>query len=252
MSIRRAITFDFHDTLASCDRWFELEVCTLPEKVVGSLATRELNGDTLTDLEAIRSTYRALRTEIVGHGREMDALAGVRETLRRLGLSADDDALIAVIDDLMHEALNDVRPKPGAVETVTSLHEAGFALGVVSSAVHHPFLLWVLDAFSILPLFQTVVTSASAGFYKSRPEIYQRALDDLAVDPDMACHVGDSVRWDHLTPKSLGMRTILVSTRPLKLDATDPHPDLHLPSLLDSTGAIAEVVAGSSTPTIAR
>lgn len=250
MSPRRTITFDFHDTLASCDAWFELEVRSLPGSVVERLAAGTIQGGPVPTAEAIMTTYRDIRGEIVGHGIEMDAVAGVEETFRRHGLRADRDAVAGVIDDLMRGALEGVRPKPGSIETVRSLSDEGFTLGVVSSAVHHPFLLWVLEAFAILPLFATVVTSASAGFYKSRPEIYHRALDDLGADASSTCHVGDSLRWDHLMAKSIGMRTVLVSTGKLELGAEQPAPDLHLSSLVNSApeiSAVAIATARSST-----
>jgi len=247
MPKRRAITFDFHDTLASCDAWFQLEVRSLPSSVVRRMLDRTLLSGAIPSEDEIDRTYRGLRAEIVGHGVEMDAVAGVEETLRRHGLDADRQTLARIIDDLMREALDDVRPKPGAIETVRALSAEGYALGVVSSAVHHRFLLWTLDAFAILPLFATVVTSASAGFYKSRPEIYRQALDDLGVDASFTCHVGDSLRWDHLMAKSLGMRTVLVSTGTLDLEPQQPPPDLHLPSLVDAATAISAAAMLRST-----
>lgn len=244
MPRRRAITFDFHDTLATCDQWFELEVRTLPAEVVGRLPSEHRTGGPLPTVEVITSTYRELRGEIIGHGVEMNAVAGVVETLRRLGVSAGQGWIARIIDDLMRETLNDVRAKPGAVETVTSLHEAGFALGIVSSAVYHPFLIWVLERFAILPMFQTIVTSASTGFYKSRPEIYQHALRNLDVSAAETCHVGDNPRWDHLMAKSLGMRTVLVS--PKGWERSQVAPDLHIHSLVDAAPSIA-AIAGSTT-----
>jgi len=252
MSKLGAITFDFHETLASCDTWFELEVRTLPASVVRLMPSGALSGGTIPNEGVINDAYRGLRTEIVGHGIEMDALAGVEETLRRLGLHGDRAIVRTIIDDLMRDALVDVRPKPGAIETVRSLSAQGYTMGVVSSAVHHPFLLWVLEAFAILPLFATVVTSAHAGFYKSRPEIYRRALDDLGVDAVDACHVGDSLRWDHLMAKSIGMRTVLVSSKQPELEAEQPAPDLHLRSLVESAPAISAAASTSSTSTNGR
>jgi len=243
MSTSHAITFDFHDTFASCDRWFDLEVRLLPSEVLTRLPAvsgadgRSPNPDDAT------AAYRSLRGEIIEHGLEMDALAGVLETFRRVDISVDERSTAAVIDDLMRESLTDVRPKPGAVDTVRALHAAGFSLGVVSSAVYHPFLLWALEAFAVLPLFGTVVTSASAGFYKSRPEIYQRALADLDVPPEHACHVGDSFRWDHLTPRAIGMRTVLVRPDPAAHEEGQPEPDLHLPSLVDAAPSIVTAAA---------
>ena len=250
--MRRAITFDFHETLASCDAWFELEVRSLPAAVVRRMPDGTLLGGAIPGEDDITRTYRRLRAEIVGHGIEMDALAGVEETLRRHGLHADRDAVGSIIDDLMREAFDDVQPKPGAIETVGTLSAEGFLLGVVSSAVHHPFLLWTLEAFAILPLFAAVVTSASAGFYKSRPEIYRRALDDLGVDVSSTCHVGDSFRWDHLMAKSLGMRTVLVSPGKLELEPQHAPPNLHLPSLVDAASAISAAAMMSSTPPTGR
>ena len=249
MQRRRAITFDFHDTLATCDRWFDLEVRSLPALVLERLSPADIWSRPIPSGELLTSTYRALRAEIIDHGVELDALAGVVETYQRLGLNVDQAPLADAVEGLMREALIDVRPKPGAIDTVTTLHEAGFTLGVISSAVYHQFLLWVLDEFSILPMFRTVVTSASAGFYKSRPEIYRRALLDLEVDAESTCHVGDSARWDHLMAKSLGIRTVLVTPKDFEADRGQPAPDLHLRSLVGAARAIegVAVAAGEGT-----
>ena len=243
MATRGAITFDFHDTLASCDRWFDLEVRSLPWEALDRVADFRDAGEGAVDPQRVTATYRELRGEIVGHGVEMDALAGVVETFRRLGIGVPPASLLSVIDDLMREALADAAPMPGAIETVRSLHEVGFRLGVISSAVYHPFLLWVLEKFGILPLFSSVVTSASSGFYKSRPEIYRRALADLNAEASSACHVGDSVRWDHGMAKSLGMRTILVTSKAVDVGGGQPAPDLRLTSLVGAAGAIHALAA---------
>jgi FMN phosphatase YigB (HAD superfamily) len=79
---------------------------------------------------------------------------------------------------------------------------------VVSSAIYHPFLEWTLERFGILDAFEMVITSASCGFYKSRPEIYQHALDALSIAPDELVHIGDSLVYDVTTAGSLGVRTV--------------------------------------------
>ena len=238
MSTLSAVTFDFHDTLASCDRWFELEVRSLPAEVLGLLVDSGALVGPMPDREVVTTAYRDLRGEIIGHGIELDASACLVETYRRVGLEVHDATLAGPIDMLMREALTDVEPMPGAIETVRSLHAAGFKLGVVSSAVYHPFLTWVLGGFEILPLFRTVVTSASAGFYKSRSEIYHRALADLDTAASSSCHVGDSLRWDHQTAKSIGMRTVLVTAKDIGSDDDLPAPDLLMTSLVGAADAI--------------
>ena len=240
-----AITFDFHNTLASCDRWFALEVRDLPGAVLDRVRPGLPAELDVPSGDEVTATYRALRGEVIEHGVEIDAVAGTLETLRRLGIEVREGQVQPAIDDLMRGALVDLRPMEGALETVRALHADGFPLGVVSSAVHHPFLEWSLASFGILDLFTTVVTSASAGFYKSRPEIYQRALDDLGVDAASSVHVGDSHRWDHVTPSALGIRTVLVSSAGA-VDPSGPLPSLALSTLVDAAKPIADLARGGS------
>ena len=105
-------------------------------------------------------------------------------------------------------ALDGARPVPGAVETVRAIHHAGIAVGVISSAVYHPFLEWTLSAFGIRDRIAAVVTSASAGYYKSRPELYWHAADLLRVAPRRVVHVGDSLRFDVGGASRAGMGTV--------------------------------------------
>jgi FMN phosphatase YigB (HAD superfamily) len=84
-----AITFDFHNTLIHCDPWFDLEVTELPAEVARALlgaGHAQFGADRRTEMTAV---YRALRAEIIAHGNELDATAGVLETFNRMGYVAD-------------------------------------------------------------------------------------------------------------------------------------------------------------------
>ena len=234
------VTFDFHNTLATCDTWFDLEVRSLPWRV-----HERLNGHARSPLSAagkdeIDRAYRALRAEVMAHGEEVDALDGVVETFRRVGVSHPSDRVSEAIDDLMRSALSDLSPRPGAVQVIMELHERGHRLGVISSAVYHPFVEWSLERFGIGPAFSAVVTSASAGFYKSRPEIYQVALNQLESSPGSAAHVGDSFRYDHLTARSAGLRTVWLADEATALPE-GPAPDIRITSLAGAADAIAQL-----------
>jgi FMN phosphatase YigB (HAD superfamily) len=124
------------------------------------------------------------------------------------------------------------------VETVRALHDDGIRLGVVSSAVYHPFLEWSLEMFGIASAFTTVVTSASAGFYKSRPEIYRRAAEHLGVSPNRIVHVGDSLRFDVGGASRAGMGTVWLQHRERREDERKFSPDLTLSTLTDSAAAL--------------
>jgi HAD superfamily hydrolase (TIGR01509 family) len=204
----RAVTIDFHNTLAWCDRWFALEVRELVPEVLRALGPAHgVNVDSAL-LDRARREYRTLREAIIASGDERVALDGTLATLEALGLAFPRERVAAAIDDLMRAALDEVRPMPGAIEAVRALHGRGLRCGIVSSAVHHPFLEWTLERFGLTAAFASVVTSASSGYYKSRPEIYQTALRALGVAPGEAVHVGDSYRFDVQGARRAGLRTI--------------------------------------------
>jgi FMN phosphatase YigB (HAD superfamily) len=194
------VTFDFHNTLVRCDPWFDLEVHTLPIKVGEHLG--------LHNPERVRETYRGLRREIIEHGREMDAVAGVVEAWARLGESLPVHDVSDVVDEQMSALVHQAQLIDGAADALLRLSSAGFTLGVISSAVHHEFLEWSLECLGVRNQFVEIVSSAKIGFYKSRTEIYELTYKRLGAQPQHSVHVGDSWRFDHLTGQAAGLRTI--------------------------------------------
>jgi putative hydrolase of the HAD superfamily len=207
----RAVTFDFHNTLAECDEWFQLEVRELVPSLLDWLAARGGAPVTQEDRDEAVRHYRSLRLEIMDHGVERDAYDCAEDVLGLLGHVVDSETVRLGIDDLMRAALAGSAPVSGVIEAVRELCEHGIELAVVSSAVHHDFLEWSLEKFGIRDCFSFVVTSADCGFYKSRTEIYTHTLDRLNVDPADAVHVGDSFRYDVETATRAGMRTVWFS-----------------------------------------
>jgi HAD superfamily hydrolase (TIGR01509 family) len=245
-----AITFDFHNTIAQCDEWFDIEVRGL---VSGFLRWKSTDRGITFDSETLWSAdeaYRQLRQSVREHGNELTAEACVATILDELNLAYSDEEIARGINELMLPALASTAPIPGAVETIRELKEAGVALGVVSSAVHHPFLLWTLERFGIGREFDDVTTSASAGFYKSRPEIYWSALTALGARPEESIHIGDSHRYDVGGARKAGMRTVLITTEHIDPDVA-PLPDLTLESLVESAPSILELFNRPSSNTVA-
>lgn len=228
----RTITFDFHNTLVECDPWFQIEVRTLVSDVLRywhDLGEIDVPEAVLVnaDLE-----YRRLRLAIHGHGHELPADRSVRMILDRVGFNLSWDAIDIALDAIMREAMTSARPVPGAPETVAALAEERISLGVVSSAVHHDFLIWSLDRFGMLAAFERIITSASCGFYKSRPEIYWSALDELSAQPEQSLHVGDSLRFDVGGAAMAGMRTAWYQRPQSKeVPTAELAPDLIIPTM---------------------
>lgn len=237
-----AITFDFHNTLVTCDAWFELEVRSLASAFLRWDAERR--GGTASDAELAEAdgAYRGLRREIVEHGVEEPAERCVSRVLVNLGLQVDDDVIAAGVKSLMRATLGEATAMEGAVETIRALRAAGVPLGIVSSAVYHPFLEWSLDKVGIRDAFSDVTTSASAGFYKSRPEIYWHACERLGVQPAATVHVGDSYRWDVGGAQRAGLRTVWVAGDGAASHDDGVAPDLTLASLVRADTALLNVL----------
>jgi FMN phosphatase YigB (HAD superfamily) len=238
----RAITFDFHNTLAACPEWFELEVKTLPSAFLqwwGEARERTLPPAALTEADG---RYRQLRREIMEHGNELTAEACLETVFTAMRLDVPEDAVAAGVSRLMRQALVGAAPVPGAVAAVHAIHDAGVPVGVVSSAVYHPFLEWTLESFGIRQAMRVIVTSASAGFYKSRPELFWHAAQVLGSAPEQMVHVGDSLRFDVGGASRAGMGTVWLRHDGSAQDDEPFMPDLTLTTMEASAPEILDVL----------
>jgi FMN phosphatase YigB (HAD superfamily) len=220
MTPPRAVTIDFHDTIAIAPAWFALEVRQLPGLVVSALAdagviaspghplSRERMEHVGPRMERAAQIYRALRADIQEHGREQDALSCVQHTLRTMDIAVPDSVVQPAIDDLMAAVRAGAEPRPGIQEAIRTFTEAAIPLAVVSNAIYHPFLEWCLTDWGLRDAFTAVITSASCGYYKSHAGIYRCALDALGAVPNETVHIGDSYRYDVEAAHRLGMRTV--------------------------------------------
>ena len=221
-----AITFDFHNTIALSDAWFQVEVFDLVGSYLRWRAAED--GDIASEhlVAEANAVYRSLRQAIHHHGHELTSEESIDIVLRRLGIEESPARIEAGSVAIMRETVASAAPVPGVVETIEALHSAGIPLGIVSSAIHHPFLGWCLDAFGLGGRFSSIVTSASAGYYKTRPEIYWIALRQLDADPARSVHIGDSFRFDVICGRRAGLRTVwFARTDPTKPPVDAPPAD---------------------------
>jgi HAD superfamily hydrolase (TIGR01509 family) len=239
---RLAITFDFHNTLATCPEWFELEVRHLPSAFLRWWSDRDGRRLAPGVLDEADARYRQLRQEIIEHGNELTAEACLEHVFASMRLHVSEDEVRSGVADLMRRALAGAAPIAGAVATVREVHQAGVRIGIVSSAVFHPFLEWTLESFGVRDAFDVVITSASAGFYKSRAELYVHAAELLGATPDRMVHVGDSLRFDVGGASRAGMGTVWL--RGDRIEPEDPsiRPDLVLTTLVEAAPRILTVL----------
>lgn len=237
---RNAITFDFHDTLIHCDEWFELEIRRLPSAFLEWHA-RTTGAWLAPGIGAsVDRLYRQLRVSIIQHGHELTAERCLATVFERAGVVVGDDEIAEGVHELMCAALPVARPVDGARELVSEIHAHGIPLGIVSSAVYHPFLVWCLDRFEMSEAFGAVTTSASSGYYKSRPEIYWETLAVLEARPAGSVHIGDSLRFDVGGASAAGMRTVWLNSAGKHPDGIVP--DLDLRTLVGAGGSVISLI----------
>jgi HAD superfamily hydrolase (TIGR01549 family) len=202
------VTFDFHNTIVDCDEWFQLEIRDLPVRVLERIDPGALRQHTP---ERITSTYRELRQAVMASGKEIDALDGVMRVMADFRIGIDRFKAASAIEQLMRDASRHATPITGAVEAIQNIAANGIQVGIVSSAVYHPFLEWTLERFGVADDLAFIMTSASSGYYKSDPEIYRAAMRTVGSDPVHSIHVGDSAKWDVWSAQQAGMRAVWFS-----------------------------------------
>jgi HAD superfamily hydrolase (TIGR01509 family) len=237
-----AITFDFHETIAHCDQWFQLEVHRLPSALLTWWATESGQKLDLNLAAVADAAYRRLRLSIHRHGHELPAERCLFTIAESLNIPMTMPEIERGVHDLMRSALDSVTPVQGVIETIARLSNSGIGLGIVSSAVYHPYLLWTLQRFGIDHHFAWVTTSASAGYYKSRPEIYWQAIARLGATPASCVHVGDSLRFDVAGAKRAGLKVVWLNHS--SSDAGPNQADLTLTTMCGAATPLIDLLNG--------
>ncbi len=207
--MKQAVLFDFHNTLATCDAWLELEIHTLAKNTLIELAIRGWIEDVTEErgTEAVQR-FRRLRAAVRRDGVEISAVDGTQRVLKEMGYDSNMLPVGEVVESLEYALLPSVAMVPGADDLLVALHERGCKLAVVSSAGLPAFVERALEQMGLHRYFSTVVTSAGEGIYKSNPEIFRVAASKLGVSPGQAVHIGDHPVYDVQGAKRAGLSAI--------------------------------------------
>lgn len=127
-------------------------------------------------------------------------------TIERFRLNETPEAVMAEWDDMAHEAYATmVEAKPGAVEYLTYLHDAGVKLGVATSltpSLREPAMKHV----GIFDFFTTITSVDDVhGIGKDQPDVYLLAASRLGAEP-CECVVFEDILPGIRSAKSVGMR----------------------------------------------
>jgi HAD superfamily hydrolase (TIGR01509 family) len=159
-----------------------------------------------------------------------------------LGLPGEGPALMAELHErVMEEALQDVEPRPGAVDLVLALRAAGIPVAVASNSPRD-FLDRVLHTGGVAELFAVTVAGDEVPNPKPAPDIYLEACRRLGADPAASVGLEDSPTGA-AAAKAAGLYVIGV---PYLADMAVPAADRIAGSLAD---AVVHEACGLAAPT---
>ncbi len=194
----RAVLFDAGNTLLFLDY---ARMAPAVADAVGHPLTAA--GLETVAVEAARSMERREGTDRDRAGRYLESLfrlAGVPES----GMPLVRETLFRLHQERHLWATR----RPGTLEALERLQQAGLVLGVVSNSDGRA--AEGLAAAGLLGYFALVIDSELVGFEKPDPRIFQAALSQLGLQPDQALYVGDLYEIDVIGARAAGLDVILL------------------------------------------
>jgi putative hydrolase of the HAD superfamily len=216
--VLEAVLFDWGDTL--------IEFAYDPELVAaGHRAGLEAIGQgDLPNLDELTAHFREEYEPLFwapGTVEEIEYPGLVRRLLGEFGIEVDDEELGRFLE-AEHIAWDPARRLAANTHALLdSLRDRGLKTGLVSNAFDPGWLLHRdLEQEGLAPRLDVAVFSSEVGLRKPHPEIFERALGELGVEPEAALFVGDRLYEDIRGAAELGMTTV----QALWFRA-DEHPD---------------------------
>jgi HAD superfamily hydrolase (TIGR01549 family) len=218
-----AVLFDLFDTLLileSNEAYYKPSLKRLHEYLVKSGVN--------VQFDVFERVYFEVRDEFYSESRESleepHFNVRVSQTLKKLGYeyTTSDPLIIGATMAFAEEFMHYVSLDAEALDVLQKLH-GKYKLGLISNFAI-PECGWkLLDKYGLRQFFDIVIISGEINRRKPSPEIFQKALTILDIEPSKVVFVGDMPDLDVKGPKSVGMKTILIKRRPI--ENIDAKPD---------------------------
>lgn len=164
---------------------------------------------------------------------------GLREMLKFLRAELPPPSYQRVLD-FFESYKTPPLPLDGAVAAIQDLAQH-YPLALISDTAWTPGwrLREILEEYEILKCFRVLIFSGEVGRTKPHPEMFQRALAGLQLQPQECLHVGDLQRTDVASAKAAGMRAAWVC-RPVYAgkQQKDHSPDVVVRSVAEVAKAL--------------
>jgi len=228
----KAIFFDLGETLVTQNIENNLVTMKALKKISKILPLRKSSSELFKLYREGYKVNEAFRTK---HHVEIPIQAWMVQLLRRaLGREPEDGFVEDAIRIIVSARAENAVVFPDSKPLLEKLSKRRIKLGIISNVSSHDVAVEILRKVDLLEYFDTVVTSAFVGIRKPDPGIFLYALMQFKLQPREAVIVGDSERHDVWGGAITGMKTVLVSKRPV----TDSLADYHFNTLAQASGTL--------------
>jgi putative hydrolase of the HAD superfamily len=156
--------------------------------------------------DAYGAPYERFREEWTSSFRERNTgpiEANLRSVATALAVEPDFDR---VLEWRLAWTRRSLVPRPDAVPTLQTLRARGQKLGLITVCSQEVADVW--DETPFAGLFDSTVFSSSVGLSKPDPEIYERASEELGVEPSDCLFVGDGANDELPGAERVGMTAV--------------------------------------------
>src|SRR6266581_3466044 len=213
MTRAKAIFFDLGETLVTQNIEDNLVTMKALEKISEILPHSNSPAELFSMYQQGYKVNEAFRTR---HHVEIPIQAWMVQLLRRaLGREPEDGLVEEAIRIVVSARAENAVVFPDSKPILEKLSRQRTKLGIISNVSSHDVAVEILRKVELLEYFDAVVTSAFVGIRKPDPGIFLYALLQFNLQPRDAVIVGDSERHDVWGGTITGMKTVLVSKRPV-------------------------------------
>ena len=196
----RAVVFDLWGTLVDELTYPEANRLVYRQKVDETADLLGLDRDAFGDAWAAGAAGR-----LVGAFSTEGALLHI---CRELGVKPEPSSVRAAAEIRFEYARGALSPRPGTVETLSTLKDLGYGVGLISNCAEEVSALWSSTPFA--PLVDTAVLSYDVRLAKPDPSIYEMAVEGLGVAAEECLYVGDGTSNELSGASKTGMTAVLM------------------------------------------
>lgn len=197
----KAVIFDLYGTL--------IDELMHPE---ANRRTYDRKRDEMADMLGVDRNGFSREWSNASHERMTGGLPSTSATLRhiceQLGVEPDEGRIEAASEIRLEYSRRSLVPRPGVVETLATLRDRGYRVGLISNCTEEVSRLWESTLFA--PLFDYAILSFDVGLAKPDHRIYKLATEKLRVAANECLYVGDGNDGELSGAERVGMTSVLM------------------------------------------